>query len=144
MIYRQQRIRMNEKSAWPERVGAYGWIVVSNESGYPWTTKGRNEVVVELDDDPLDTHTWEHGWTCVTDRQSVDDYIEEETAVPQSIRPPEPGESERIATLYLPMNTDQFVLILNSIERAFPGAKLVTDGDPTTVHVVRRPVTVTK
>lgn len=63
-----QRIRFNEHSPWPERVGCEGVVVAPRADGiYPQPAK--DEVLILLDDDPLSDHP---AWTCVTDRKSLD------------------------------------------------------------------------
>lgn len=63
---------------WPERHGCAGRIVTDElpERIYPRAGRGRNEIIVLLDDDPLDS--WhgeddrERGWSCVMDRNDVE------------------------------------------------------------------------
>ena len=70
---------MNERCPWPERVGCEG-VIVERPTGpegqlYPWHGRGRDEVIVLLDDDPLlplRTGSSVRRWTCAVDRQCVE------------------------------------------------------------------------
>ena len=76
------RVRMNERCPWPERVGCEG-VIVERPAGpegrvYPWPGRGRVEVIVLLDDDPLaGTHDDFFGephddtWTCALNLKCV-------------------------------------------------------------------------
>ena len=71
------RVRFNEQSVWPERVGCEGVIVDPDvfEGRYPGGKQLGSHVIVLLDADPLDRHKADHkqGFTCVTDKASVDE-----------------------------------------------------------------------
>lgn len=56
---------------WPERIGCQGFIVKSGPSVYPWAGLSKTEVVVLLDDDPLDRSDESRSWSCVLDRTAV-------------------------------------------------------------------------
>lgn len=67
-----RRIRVNENSAWPERVGHEGAIVDPSIFGgvYPGYKLPSGAVIVKLDADPLKDKTDSLGqrddrWTCV-------------------------------------------------------------------------------
>ena len=59
-----QKVRLTEACPWPERVGCTATVVAAPSDGsYPQPSP--REVVVLVDDDPLqsvNTHPW---WTCV-------------------------------------------------------------------------------
>lgn len=71
------RVRFNERSVWPERVGAQGVIVgppnAEVAGRYPWHGRGPNEVIVLLDDDPLKKrYDVLQGWSCAASRDTLD------------------------------------------------------------------------
>jgi hypothetical protein len=71
-----QRIRLNDKCPWPERIGCEGYLVQPTEveaKVYPWAGLGTNEVIVLLDDDPLDIHGRAvRGWSCVVSKATIE------------------------------------------------------------------------
>ena len=72
------RVRVNEHSPWPERVGAKGVIVDPETFGgiYPADARWKrwaHEVIVLLDDDPLMSgESRARHWSCVMDWRSID------------------------------------------------------------------------
>lgn len=53
---------------WPDRIGCTGFTVIGPRDVYPWAGLGRTEVVVKLDDDPVQSATHHPEWSCVYDR----------------------------------------------------------------------------
>lgn len=69
-----RRIRVNENSPWPERVGCEGVIVdpAIFNGLYPADSRRSGEVIVLLDEDPLRAkHPDESRWTCVMSTRDV-------------------------------------------------------------------------
>jgi len=69
-----QRIVMNDRCPWPERVGATGRIASPPPDYgdiYPVHGLGKHEVIVLLDDDPLQPGR-DDWWSCVTRRDAID------------------------------------------------------------------------
>lgn len=70
-----QRVRLNERCVWPERVGCAGVIVepstVTEAGRYPWHGRGPNEVILLLDNDPLGDGEG-RGWSCATSLDTLE------------------------------------------------------------------------
>jgi hypothetical protein len=66
---------MNEKTAWPERVGCAGVVVdpARFEGRYPADKSLGGYVIILLDDDPLSTFRADErrGWSCVTEIETL-------------------------------------------------------------------------
>lgn len=71
-----RRVRVNENSPWPERVGCEGVVVdpAIFNGVYPADKPLRGSVIILLDSDPLKNYAWaarNPEWTCVIDTRSV-------------------------------------------------------------------------
>lgn len=56
---------------WPERVDCKGIVVPALRNEYPWVGCPKWEVVIKLDDDPLQGPHSRPDWTCVMARSDV-------------------------------------------------------------------------
>lgn len=70
-----ERIRVTG-GPWPERIGCEGVIVEPTPEQakvYPWPGRGKDEVIILLDKDPLLIGPWRpgHYWSCATSRRNV-------------------------------------------------------------------------
>lgn len=71
-----QRIRVTG-GPWPERIGLEGVIVEPSPEDaklYPFKGRGKTEVIIHLDDDPLDQrYGYVSYWTCAMDRRDIEE-----------------------------------------------------------------------
>lgn len=55
---------------WPERIGLTGHIVPQLRNEYPWHGCPKNQVVIFIDNDPLNAHL-RLDWSCVISRKDI-------------------------------------------------------------------------
>ena len=74
---RDRAYRISDDCVWPERRGLTCWIVYPSNRHeariYPFHGLGKHEVVVWIDNDPLNGH-WSRDWSCVLDRRNLAPY----------------------------------------------------------------------
>jgi hypothetical protein len=70
------RVRVNDRSGWPERIGSDGVIMAPAPDGsYP--QPGPGEVLLLLDNDPLDPGRRNRTWSCVINARALDTIYKE-------------------------------------------------------------------
>jgi hypothetical protein len=61
---------------WPERIGLTGHVVKDPGDGiYPFSGRAKGEIIIFIDDDPLNGHYGDY-WTCAI---GINDVVDEES-----------------------------------------------------------------